>query len=151
ASVITDGTAAGGATLLSGCTVNVTSTGIISSLGPGPVPAGTNTLQSGTSMTISGILRAGTQNLLQYRSTPPTIGAKAVIQPAAPLQPTPSLPCCVNCPVTTTTTTTSTTSTTTTFPSTTTTTTSTTTTTTTTSSTLAVTTTTTVPATTTTS
>ncbi len=35
ASVITDGTQAGGATLLYGCTVNITSTGVLSALGPG--------------------------------------------------------------------------------------------------------------------
>jgi cysteine-rich repeat protein len=67
-----------------------------------------NTLQSSSSMTISGTLKAGTQNVLQYLSTPPTIGAKAVIQPPTTPQPNPSLPCCVNCPVTTTTTTSST-------------------------------------------
>src|SRR5262249_43236774 len=78
---------------------------------------------SSPTMTINGTLKASLQNLLQYRSTPPTIGPQAVVQPAATLQLTPSLPCCVNCPVTTTTTTSSTSTTSTTFPITTTTTT----------------------------
>ena len=116
APVITDGTVEGGATLLYGCNVNITPTGILSALGPGGLFSGTNTVQASTSMTINGILKAGVENLLMYRQAPPpTIGPKAIIQPAATLQLTPSLPCCVNCPVTTTTTTTVTTSTSTTF------------------------------------
>jgi cysteine-rich repeat protein len=114
ASVITDGTQPpGGATVLQGCTVNLTSSGLISALGPG----GTNNLLSSSSMTISGTLKAGTQNVLQYLSTPtmpgtpPTIGSKAVIQPPTTPTGNSSLPCCVNCPVTTTTTTSSTSST----------------------------------------
>src|SRR5262249_60004758 len=90
---------------------------VLSALGPGGLFAGTNTIQASTSMIINGTLKASVQNLLMYKDPlqPPTIGPQAVIQPAATLQLTPSLPCCVNCPVTTTTTTTVTTSTSTTF------------------------------------
>src|SRR5262245_32989992 len=123
APVITDGTQGGGATLFDGCTVNITPTGVLSALGPGALFGGTNTVQASSTMTINGMLKAGVQNLLQYRMTPPTIGTKAVIQPAATLQLSPSLPCCVNCPTTTTTTTTTTSTTSTLFVTTTTTTT----------------------------
>src|SRR5262249_60959534 len=65
APVITDGTAAGGATLLSGCTVNITPSGVLSALGPGFQSAGTNTIPSSTTMTINSALKASLPKLRQ--------------------------------------------------------------------------------------
>jgi cysteine-rich repeat protein len=105
ASLIADGDFQGGMIFLSACALNVTGPAQLSAQGAGAFPAASNVLQASSTMTIAGTLKAGSQNLLQYRQAP----APSVTGPNTPpankvLEPT--LPCCVSCPVTTTTTTT---------------------------------------------
>jgi cysteine-rich repeat protein len=107
APLLTDGPQLGGTITLQGCTVNITSSGIVSAQGPGTDPAGTNVVLASSTMTINGTLRATLENLLTYRMPPaPSIGSHAVVQPAATIQLDPTLPCCLSCPATTTTSTT---------------------------------------------
>ena len=83
APLLTDGPQLGGTISLQGCTVNITSSGIVSAQGPGTDPAGTNVVLASSTMTINGILRATLKNLLTYRMAPaPSIGLHAVVQPA---------------------------------------------------------------------
>src|SRR5262249_44025793 len=131
--LMVDSTQVAGNIFLSGCTVNIESSGLLSSTGPvaGTPGAGVNMVQAGSTMTIAGTLKAGDQNILAYRQPPAPVTTGATITPPPTIQQDSNTPCCVDCPVTTTTsTTTSSTSTTTTGPPTTTTTSSTSTTTT---------------------
>ena len=82
APLLTDGPQLGGTITLQGCTVNITSSGIVSAQGPGTDPAGTNVILASSTMTINGTLRATLKNLLTYRMAPaPSIGLHAVVQP----------------------------------------------------------------------
>ncbi len=112
ASLLTDGSLVGGSIVLTGCAVNILKPGTLSAAGPGSATSGVNIVQASSTMTITGTLKATAQNLLQYRAVPAPALAGSTITPAATIQLDPTLPCCLNCPVTTTTTSTTTTSTT---------------------------------------
>src|SRR5262249_49914013 len=82
------GSVVGGSIFLSGCTVTVEPTGVLSALGPSAnMPSqAVNYVQAGSSMTIAGTLKAGGQNVLAYlQPPPPVIAPGAVITPAATL------------------------------------------------------------------
>ena len=102
----------GGTNMLRACTLNVVHGAIISATPAGVSVDANNHLTASGEMMISGTLKAGDHNLLEYRDTPPSIGGGAVIDPEEELVPNPSLPCCSDaCAPPPTTSTTSTTST----------------------------------------
>jgi hypothetical protein len=105
APMIADGDVQGGTIFIAGCAVSIPNAGSLSAKGPGVFPSGSNNIQAGSTMTISGPIAATARNLLETRALPlPAVTGSNV--PPAMRQVNASIPCCVSCPVTTTTSTT---------------------------------------------
>jgi hypothetical protein len=103
--------ALGGTLDIEACQIALTSTGILTSTGPGGGDAGDIFLAASTGMTIAGHVTSTAGNEFDYRTSPPVLTG-STITPAPVISQQLGLPCCgVNCTTTTTTTTSTTTTT----------------------------------------